>query len=55
MFETALIRQYLTALRTGDELDMARIEAKAVDYDAHNPHGPRLLDQLADLTQPAAA
>ena len=53
MFETALIRQYLTALRTGDELDMARIEAKAADYDFHND--TRLVDDLAGLTQPAAA
>ncbi|MER7517805.1 hypothetical protein [Streptomyces sp. NPDC126499] len=53
-FENRLIEQYLTALRAGDLLDMARIEAKAADYDAHNPEG-RLLDQLAGLTQPAAA
>lgn len=54
-FVTRLISQYLTALRTGDALEIARVEAIAADYDTHNPHGPRLLDELAGLTQPAAA
>ncbi|MFB7605259.1 hypothetical protein [Streptomyces gardneri] len=54
-FVNKLIAEYLTALRARDALDMARIEAIAADYDAYNPDGPRLLDQLADLNQPAAA
>lgn len=53
-FTTRLIDQYLAALRTGDALELARIEALAADYDAHNP-GSALLDELTGLYQPAAA
>ncbi|GGU52407.1 hypothetical protein [Streptomyces lavendofoliae] len=53
-FTTRLIDQYLTALRTGDELEIARIEAVAADYDAHNPDS-RLLDELEALRIPVAA
>lgn len=53
-FTTRLIDDYLTALRAGDELDIARIEAIAADYDAHNP-GSQLLAELEALAQPVAA
>lgn len=52
-FENHLFQQYLDALRAGDLLDMARIEAKAAEYDFHN--NTHLVDELAGLTQPAAA
>lgn len=54
-FVKKLITDYLAALRAQDRLEMARIEALAADYDAFDPDGPRLLDELADLNQPAAA
>lgn len=44
-----LIAQYLTALRADDRLNRTRIEALAADYDAHNPFGPRLVDELAEV------
>ncbi|MGW9371161.1 hypothetical protein ACWGVR_14260 [Streptomyces xanthophaeus] len=47
MLETHLIRQYLTALRTGDELGQARLLAVAAEYDHHNQSG--LVDQLEAL------
>lgn len=53
-FTTRLIDQYLTALRSGDELEISRIEAVAADYDAHNPDS-QLLDELEALAQPIAA
>lgn len=54
-FIKKLITDYLAALRTQDLLEMARIEALAADYDALDPDGPRLLDELAGLSLPAAA
>jgi len=54
-FIKKLIADYLAALRTGDALELARIEALAADYDAFSSGGPRLLDELAGLHQPAAA
>lgn len=48
-----LIRQYLTALRINDRLDLARIEAIAADYDFHN--GTSLVDELETISEPVAA
>lgn len=53
MFENRLIADYIAALRTGDSLELARVEAIAADYDTHN--GSALLDELAGLNHPAAA
>lgn len=53
-FATRLIDQYLAALRNGDGLEIARIEAVAADYDAHNP-GSHLLAELEALALPVAA
>lgn len=46
---TTLITEYLTALRDDDLVGIARIEAQAAEFDTHNPFGPRLLDELAEL------
>jgi hypothetical protein len=50
-----LITQYLAALRAGDRMAMRRIECEAAEYDAHNPFGPRLMDEIHGLNNPAAA
>ncbi|MFF9631761.1 hypothetical protein [Streptomyces fradiae] len=48
------IRSYARALTVGDSLEIARVEALAADYDAHNP-GSSLLDELEAIKTPAAA
>lgn len=50
-----LITQYLTARQDGDRMAMRRIKQQAADYDDYNPFGPRLMDELRGLHQPAAA
>jgi hypothetical protein len=50
-----LITQYLTARKNRDRMAMLRIEQQAADYDQHNPFGPRLIDEIRGLHQPAAA
>lgn len=52
-FVNRLFADYAKALRQGDSLELARVEAIAAEYDAFN--GTRLLDELAGLNQPAAA
>jgi hypothetical protein len=49
-----LITQYLTARQDGDRMAMRRIKQQAADYDAHNPFGPRLTDELRGLDEYAA-
>ncbi|MFD4912823.1 hypothetical protein ACFWNR_06325 [Streptomyces virginiae] len=44
-----LIAAYLKALRVNDKLTLARIEAQAAEYDAHNRFGARLVDELSEL------
>lgn len=44
-----LIAAYLKALRAKDTLALARIEAQAAEFDAHNRFGPRLVDELAEV------
>lgn len=48
-----LATRYEIALDRGDELDLRRVEALIAAHDLQ--HGTQLLDELADLTQPAAA
>jgi hypothetical protein len=48
------IRSYARALKNGDALEQARLEALAADYDLHNP-GSQLLDELEALNTPLAA
>ena len=50
-----VVADYLLAVRTGNRLDQLAAEHLAAQIDASTPDGPRLLDELADLTQPAAA
>jgi hypothetical protein len=50
-----LITQYLAALRAGDRMAMRRIEVEAAEFDAHNPFGPRLADEIAALADTQAA
>ncbi|GGU91124.1 hypothetical protein GCM10010275_30250 [Streptomyces litmocidini] len=50
-----IVADYLTAVRTGNVLDQLSAEYLAARIDESTPDGPRLLDELADLTQPAAA
>ncbi|MYV77764.1 hypothetical protein GT352_28100 [Streptomyces sp. SID1046] len=44
-----LIAAYLKALRVNDTLTLARVEAQAAEYDAHNRFGVRLVDELTEL------
>jgi hypothetical protein len=48
MLENRLITQYLTALRRGDHLGQARLQAIAAEYDTHN--GSSLVEQLEALS-----
>ncbi|MFH8627781.1 hypothetical protein ACH4A8_38840 [Streptomyces vietnamensis] len=50
-----VVADYLAALRTGNALDQLAAEYLAKQIDQSTPDGPRLLDELAGLTQPAAA
>ena len=50
-----VITEFLEALRKGDELNLARLETYAEQADANNPFGPRLVDELAALRDPALA
>ncbi|MFC8273774.1 hypothetical protein ACFUJR_14875 [Streptomyces sp. NPDC057271] len=50
-----VVADYLTAIRTGNRLGQLSAEYLAAQIDASTTDGPRLLDELADLTQPAAA
>ena len=52
-FVNKLFADYAKALRKGDALEMTRVEAIAAEYDAFN--GTHIVDELAGLTQPAAA
>ncbi|GAA2803214.1 hypothetical protein [Streptomyces showdoensis] len=51
----SIVADYLKAARRGDRLGQLAAEHLAAQIDASTPDGPRLLDELADLTQPAAA
>lgn len=48
------IRSYARALKAGDRLEMARLEALAADYDVHNPDS-ELVDTLDYILNPPAA
>ena len=50
-----IVDDYLTAVRRGDALGQLAAEYLARQIDASTADGPRLLDELAGLTQPAAA
>ena len=50
-----VVADYLTAVRTGNLLDQLSAEYLAAQIDQSTPDGPRLLDELAGLNQPAAA
>jgi len=50
-----VVADYLTAVRTGNLLDQLSAEYLAAQIDQSTPDGPRLLDELAGLSQPAAA
>ncbi|MEV4424038.1 hypothetical protein AB0K23_01415 [Streptomyces sp. NPDC049602] len=50
-----VVADYLTAVRTGNLLDQLSAEYLAKQIDQSTPDGPRLLDELAGLNQPAAA
>ncbi|MER5312703.1 hypothetical protein ABT034_33575 [Streptomyces sp. NPDC002773] len=51
----SVITDFLAALRTGSALDRFAAEYLAERIDASTPDGPRLRDELAALSQPAAA
>jgi hypothetical protein len=50
-----VVSDYVTAVRTGDRLAQLAAEYLAGQIDRSTPDGPRLLDELAGLNQPAAA
>lgn len=50
-----LATYYEIAVNKGDHDQVRYIEALAADIDKHNPHGPRLLDEIRGLHQLAAA
>lgn len=50
-----LITQFLKALSDRDRMAMRRLEVEAAEFDAHNPFGPRLVDELAALRTPSMA
>lgn len=50
-----VVADYLTAVRRGDRLGQLAAEHLAAQIDQSTPDGPRLLDELAGLNQPAAA
>lgn len=50
-----VVADYLTAVRTGSLLDQLAAEYLAARIDESTPDGPRLVDELAGLHQPAAA
>ncbi|MZE56145.1 hypothetical protein GTY86_33725 [Streptomyces sp. SID5770] len=51
----SVVADYLTAQRTGDRLALLAAEYLAARIDESTPDGPRLIDELAGLNQPAAA
>ncbi|MFI8962073.1 hypothetical protein ACIGO8_08150 [Streptomyces sp. NPDC053493] len=51
----SVVADYLTAQRAGDQTGLLAAEYLAAQIDNSTPDGPRLLDELAGLTQPAAA
>ena len=50
-----VVADYVIAVRCGDRLGQLPAEHLAAQIDASTPDGPRVLDELADLNQPAAA
>ncbi|MEU8525278.1 hypothetical protein AB0C77_06695 [Streptomyces sp. NPDC048629] len=50
-----IVDDYLKAVRTGDHIGQLAAKEMAAQIDASTLDGPRLLDELAGLNQPAAA
>lgn len=50
-----VVADYVIAVRVGDRLGQLAAEHLAKQIDASTADGPRLLDELAGLNQPAAA
>ena len=51
----SVVADYFTAASRGDQLGMLAAEYLAAQIDSSTTDGPRLLDELAGLNQPAAA